>query len=388
MKPGVVAAALAVLASASVLASAGPSSEEFRPPAEVVRYAGADGTLSARAAWAMGEAARARSGEFWVGYAFSRPMDRRSFIGSVDTERPPRNPTVREVLAGRWSAGAPPKGEEGDVSAAARRALDRLEAEGEPEAKVPKDIGIFLLCSGGGKPSLTRVRMSGLDMVFDFKGLPLYWLGTVSADESLDEIERLFAGSRDDKVRRQLTAAAGIHPDPRRVVPFLERILTGAGPDQLRKEAAFWIGQQDDPAGLRLLVRTARTDRSAGVRESAVFGISQVGLPEAIDELIDLARHAAQADVRKQAVFWIGQAASKKAAPALEDFATGGGDIEIQEQAVFALSQLPENGGVEPLIRLAKTHPDPRIRKKAVFWLGECKDPRALETLIEIVKGK
>jgi len=380
-------AAFVLLAAAAALAAAAPPRDEVRPPGEVIRYPGADESLTVRVAWAIGEAGGRRGGEFWVGYSISRLMGRHSTIGSVNTDRVSRELTVREILAGVRSSGSRSGGAE-DIGPAARRALDKLEREGEAEAKVAKDIGIFLLYPSGRTTSPAKVRMSDLDLAFDFEGAPLYWLGKASDARSLGKIESLFARAGDDKVKRQLIAAAGIHAAPRLVVRFLEGILAGPGPDGLRKDAAFWIGQQNDAAGLRLLVNAARSDRSTEVREASVFGISQVGLPEAVDELIGLARGADDAGVRKQAVFWLGQAASKKAAPALEDFATGGRDIEVQKQAVFALSQLPGNQGLEPLIRLAKTHPDPRIRKKAVFWLGECRDPRALQTLIEIIKGK
>jgi len=372
---------------AAVWAAAGPAGIS-RLPDEVVRYAGGAQPLGARVVWALQDAAKFEPGRgLWVGYSIRRLMGENEMVGSFsgrDGVRT-RELTIEEILAGKTKIETATAD---DVRRTAKEVLDDLEHPKKPEKKVLKDVGIFLGYEAGRPASLKNVDMSNLDLAFDFKARPLYWLGEASEDESLDVIKGLFGKAGSGKAKEGLVAAAGMHGNARLVIPFLEKILTGGESDGLRKDAAFWIGQQNDAAGLKILVRAANSDRSREVREGAVFGISQVDLPGAVDELITLAGDASQPDVRKQAVFWLSEIASDKAAPALEEFAGKSGDIEVQEQAVFALSQLPRNQGVEPLIKLAKTHPDPRVRKKAVFWLGESHDPRALEALIAIIKGK
>jgi len=382
-----IAVVLTVLMLAVGLAPAGDQAN--RPPSRIVRPDSEGAALEAKAGWALDEASKTGKGTaVWVGYAIERMMGERSHIGSFHVGRHARDLTVAEVLAGKTAVPASDTSDAEDVRKAAKAALDEMEAERTPEKKVLKEVGLFFRYEAGSPPVLAEVGLSNLDLAFDFEGAPLYWLGKAADAESLAMIKKLFTRNKGEGVREDLLAAAGCHGTPGLVVPFLAEVLNGDGPDELRKDAAFWIGQQNDAEGLRLLVRAARADKSEEVREGAVFAISQVELPAAVDELIALARSAERQDVRKQAIFWIGQMASEKSGKALEEFARKDGDIEVQEQAVFALSQLPDNGGVEPLIKLAKTHPDPRIRKKAVFWLGECDDPRALETLIAIVKGK
>jgi HEAT repeat protein len=352
--------------------AAGAGGRANRPPAEILRPPAESATLDAKSDWALKASAKYGTGRvLWVGYSIERLMGENSHIGSFTDGGSGRDLTIAEVLAGLKVAANPSSANE--------------DLRGN---KVLKELGLFLKYEAGKPPVLTEAHMSNLDLAFDFEGAPLFWLGKTPEEQSLALIRALDGPDRGDKVREGLIAAAGCHGSPRLVVPFLEGILNGKASDELRKDAAFWIGQQNDPDGLRLLVRTARGDKSEEVREGAVFSISQVELPEAAGELIALARNAKFRDSRKQAVFWLGQIASEKSGKALEEFARKDGDIEIQEQAVFALSQLPDNQGVDALIKLAKTHPDPRVRKKAVFWLGECDDPRALETLIAIIKGK
>ncbi len=358
-------------------------------PREVLRHPNPGEPLAARYSWAVRESGARKYGTgYWIGYAVQKRMGEGSSIGSF--EHGGRSPqlTLEEILAGKKLENARAASAE-SVRATAREVLEDLEKRTKAEKKVWKDVAL-LFRYGSGNPSMPeKIGMSNLDLVFDLEGLPLIWLGGAKDEESLAWIGQSYdSAPANGGLRKHLIAAAGIHGSPGLVVPFLDRILKGKDPDRLRKDAAFWMGQQNDPAGLRILSRTARNDKAAEVRESAVFAISEVGLEEAVDDLIDLARTAEERDVRREAIFWLGQRASKKSAAALEKFAVSDADSKVQEQALFALSELPGNDGVEPLIKIAKTHPDPRIRKKAVFWLGESGDPRALEALVAIVKAK
>lgn len=383
---------MAALAAGAGLAAAAEHGSN-RPPSAVVRpdatgAAAGRPALEGNIAWALGQAPKTAVGRaFWVGYSIDRLQGEHSQIGSFRSGSAGRDLTVAEILAGKTAPEAAASAGE-VVRKAAREALEEIESRGEPEKKVVKELGFFLKYEPGKTPVLMKARPGNLELAFDFEGLTLFWLGKVPEDMSLALVERLYGSARNDDIREDLITVAGCHGTPALVVPFLAAILGGDASDELRKNAAFWIGQQNDAKGLELLGKTARQDRSEEVREGAVFAISQIELPAAVDEIIALARSAEKRDVRKQAVFWLGQMASEKSGRALEEFARKDADTEIQEQAVFALSQLPDDQGVDALIKLAKTHPDPRIRKKAVFWLGECNDPRALETLIGIVKGK
>jgi len=359
-------------------------------PREVIRHPEGAGTaIRPRLEWALREAKAKRYGSgFWVGYGIRKLMGERSYIGSWNDDRwRSMEPTIEEVLTGkRRVEPLVPRAER--LSRTAREILDDLETDRTAEKKVWKEVAILSVYEGDGSTGPEKVEMSNFELNFNFQGLPLLWLGDASDDQSLALLRGFYSGAKREEIKKHVLAAVGIHNTPALVIPILESVLLSRDADELRKDAAFWIGQQDDAAGLKVLRRTARTDRSCGVRKGAVFAISQVEIETAVDELIDLARTAENAGVRHEAVFWLGQRASKKAGEALVDFATKDGDSKVQEQAVFALSQLPENQGVDPLIKIAKTHPNPNVRKKAVFWLGECHDPRALEALVAIIKGK
>ena len=368
------------------LAVAGHLTAETRLPREVLKHPRPQEALGARLGWALDEAARAGSKDgYWVGYSIRRLMEEDSYIGSVHTGWRDEV-TLAEVLSGKTVLPGTPRDE--TVGRTARRVLDELEKPKKPKPKVWKDIAILFRYGPGKGSALEHVTMSDVTLAVDLKGLPLYWLGEAADAASLSELKAIYAKTPEERAKEHLVAAVGIHGSPALTVPILKSVLESGDADRIRKDAAFWLSQQDEASVLGLLVRAAKSDRSAEVRKSAVFGLSQVKRPEAVDEIIGLARNAPDDRVRREAVFWLSQVASKKAGAALEEFAYSDRDVKVQEHAVFALSELPDGQGVEPLIKVAKTHPDVRVRKKAIFWLGEMRDPRALETLIQIVKGK
>ncbi len=368
------------------LALAGNLAAQTRLPREVIKHPRPQDALSARLGWALGEAGRAAGKDgFWVGYSIRRLMGENSYIGNVHTGWR-EEVTLAEILSGKTVLPGPPKDD--SVGRTARRVLDELEKPKPPEPKVWKDIAILFRYGPDKGPALEDVGMSDVTLAVDLKGLPFYWLGEATDAESLAELKSLYAKKQADRTREHLVAAVGIHGSPTLTVPILRDILESGEADRVRKNAVFWLSQQDDASVMGILVRTARSDRSAPVRKSAVFGLSQVKRPEAVDEIIGLAKGAPDDAVRRDSVFWLGQMAAKKAVAALEEFVYNDRDVRVQEHAVFALSELPDGQGVEPLIKVAKTHPSPRVRKRAIFWLGETRDPRALDALIAIVKGK
>jgi len=305
---------------------------------------------------------------YWIGYSIERLMGEYSFIGSWSSRG--NRMTLHELLYG----------EKPEFDMRDRRDHDRTS-----ERQVVKEVALLFEYTADGEAA-RRIRVTNLSGHVDVDGRPVIWLGLSEDDESLDFVQQQYRTARTDDLKEDLVMAVSIHDLPDRVVPILTDILTGNDDDDVRKSAAFWLGQQGDPAALDVLRRTARDDRSHEVRKQAVFGISQIDRDDAVEALIDLARNG-PSDIRKESVFWLGQKASERAIEALGDMVQDDSDSEVQKQAVFAISQLPAAQGVPLLIEIAHTHPRAKIRKDAIFWLGQSEDPRALEALIELARG-
>jgi len=93
-------------------------------------------------------------------------------------------------------------------------------------------------------------------------------------------------------------------------------------------------------------------------------------------------------NTRRSAVFWLGQQAGEHISRELAAFVNDSDeDRELRKHAVFALSQRPRDEAVPELVRIARTHRDPEIRKAAMFWLGQSGDPRALALFEEILRN-
>ncbi len=260
-------------------------------PREVVRHAGPGESLSARVDWAQREArARGYKTGFWAAYSIERMTGENSHIGSFDFGSRSSELTLGEIIAGKRldkPASAPRS-----VQTTAREVLEDLERTPKPAKKVRRDVALLFRFgdTGGARPE--HVALSDMDLAFDLKGRPLVWLGGATDEESLGFVRKLFAAAGDEEIKEDLIAAAGIHDTPALAIPFLETVLKSRESDEVRKDAAFWIGQQGGPSALKILGGTARTDPSIEVRKGAVFGLSQVELEAAVDSLIELARTA------------------------------------------------------------------------------------------------
>ena len=93
--------------------------------------------------------------------------------------------------------------------------------------------------------------------------------------------------------------------------------------------------------------------------------------------------------VRRDAIFWVGQAAGEAATRELSAIVDERDtSLSVREHAIFALSQRPAAEAVPSLIRIARTNPSPRLRQRAIFWLGQSRDPRALAYFEEVLLGR
>jgi HEAT repeat protein len=344
----------------------------------VSKYAGDDTTLDERWKWASQRASALDDAkECWIGYRIQRLMDDDAFIlsGNIFSGTLERRNSLYTLISGQKSEEA--------------NSTRELRSRGESKIfKRMKDVALLFFVSrnSSGSPVTKKLDECTMELSFNLKGKPLFWLGTFGDDESIRRLKKVFAEATTVELKKELVEAIGIHQHSNDVFPFLSNLLTGKESDDVRAKAAFWMGEQDHPEGLKVLVDGAEKDRSLKVREETVFAISRLDSDESTDALISLARKADNPKVRGKAAFWLGQKASQKVVATLENIIADDEETEVQRQALFALSQIKDTEGVERLIRIARSHPNPRIRKQAIQILGQSDNSKALEALIEIVR--
>jgi len=367
-------AAVALLALGSILAAA-----LVLPGGQVTRHSSPSGALADRMAWAAGEAAKGGTGKgFWIGYGIRRLMGEHSnFCMNMDWGSKGAS-TLDELIYGHRSL----------VEKRASNAVPPSGAGAGPERKVVKEVAVLLRYDSPAARKPRAIAAGNLEFSPSLDGLPLFWLGPASDEESVRLLQGFYAAGDPEELRSNVIHAVGLHRKPDLVVPFLERVIDGREVEHIRADAAAFLGEQPDPRALEILKRTVATDASAEVRENAVDGLIEIELPAAADVLIDLARRAKDEEIRNEAIHGLAEKATKATIAVLEQLAYGDKDTEIRKEAVQALADLPEKGGLLYVIKAAKTHPDKEARIAAIEALGEFHDPAAKQALLEIIKRR
>jgi len=253
------------------------------------------------------------------------------------------------------------------------------------EGKEPLGI-LFLYRLSENRGKAVDVQIIDLDRSYEFEEVPVYWLGDINTEESINFLEGLF-DSGNPEIQKTLVFVISAHDGPKSY-DFLKRVALGDYGREVRKNAVFWLGNYKDKKSLAYLKEIFRKEKDPQVKEHIVFALQLSEQKEAFEELINIAKSDGDREVRKRAVFWLGQKASKECAKALKDVVESGEDVEVKNSAVFAISQLPKDKSVPMLIEIARTNKSPSVRKKAIFWLGQKDSEEALKFFEEILLKK
>jgi len=236
---------------------------------------------------------------------------------------------------------------------------------------------------------VVRIRVASEDCTLDAGGLPFLWLTGVKPAESVALLSTYVQAAEFERHEHHnlgegaLTAIA-LHADAS-ADRAVESFVSPYQSEELRKQAAFWLGVARGKVGLNALERMAKNDPNSEVRAHVTFALSVSHEPGAIEEMIRMAHDDSSSHVRGQALFWLAQKAGKKAVGTITGAIENDPDTEVKKKAVFALSQLPKDEGVPKLIEVAQTNRNPEVRKQAMFWLGQSNDPRALQFFEQIL---
>jgi len=241
--------------------------------------------------------------------------------------------------------------------------------------------------SKAGTPVLSAHLLDPAE-TYEFKTVPVYWLGSVDADSSVACLDGIFERGGEE-VRKSLVFVISQHSTPRSF-DFLKKAALGAGyGHEVQKDAIFWVGNSKDPRGLALLKDIYGRTNERELKEQVIFALTLSDSKDAVEELIRLAKSERNVEVKKNAIFWLGQKASQESVKTLKDLVDEpNGEVEVKDSAVFAISQLPKDKAVPMLVAIARENKSPAVRKKAIFWLGQTGDEEALKLFQEILLKK
>jgi hypothetical protein len=259
-----------------------------------------------------------------------------------------------------------------EINAPVTRGPIRLEA--------PKEFFVLYRID---QRKVDKVRTFSVDCALDGGDVPFIWLTGVRPEQSVAFLSTLVRER--DRLSDGAINAIALHADPA-ADRALDGFVDATRPEEVRRKAAFWLGNARGRHGYDTLVRTLQSDPSDRVREHAIFALTQSKEADAVKTIIQTAREDKSPRVRGQALFWLAQKAQRQiASTAIAEAIEKDPETEVKKKAVFALTQIPQGDGVPMLIQVAKTNTNPAVRKQAMFWLGQSKDQRALKFFEEVL---
>lgn len=229
-----------------------------------------------------------------------------------------------------------------------------------------------------------KMRTVSMDCTVDAGGLQFFWLTGVNAGQSVGMLEKIASGA-DRRIMNAAMAAIAMHRDAA-ADAALDRMSAPNQSEEMRRQAAFWLGNARGRHGYESLLRILRDDPSDKVREHAVFALTESKEAGAVPAVVKVAHDDKSVRVRSQALFWLAQKAGKQISEeAIRRAIDQDPETEVKKKAVFALTQIPNGEGVPLLIEIARTHHNAAVKKQAMFWLGQSKDPRALKFFEDVL---
>jgi len=326
---------------------------------------------------------------FWIGYSIQKINDRNVMIGSFYFNDEFDDLSLRDLIYNTQKYQnfkssyneVKTKKKSGNYlvinhgSRNSDRVLDKETAILFYYDENPKNINDF-----------TEISVCNLSYFYFLGGCSIYWLGEKESKSSVDFLFSLENNTREDKLRKRIISGISIHTDQPKVTSFLIDLINDKDEKtDLRKDATYWLGYQDNTSAFEELKRIIKNEPLIEIKKSAVFSIGSMDLPGSTDELIFIVKNNKNMEVRKNAVYALGNKAVKKAEEALKNIVDDDPDIEVKKAAVYALgNNLPKN--IQYLIDIANNNSSLAVRKSAIYSLSNSNDERAFDALIEIAK--
>jgi HEAT repeat protein/beta-lactamase regulating signal transducer with metallopeptidase domain len=346
-------------------------------PDTVIRHPDPSAPLAERWQWSRQVATTQRFKAFWVGYTIE-PMpaiDGSIYIGRL--ERRGISGTGGLNLRGRIT-------NFGDFTGFNVPGVRLAPLVG---GGMPDDVALLFafVLDDRDRPVLARVHISSLALPVDLEDRPLLWLGDSDDEESMAQVNTLFASAPED-LKQDVVAALGVHGSAA-AVPYLARWLEGSENNDVREEAAEWLGYHPEPAALALLSRAARNDRISDVRREAAEAVAEMRLPAATDSLIALAKDLKDSDARSEAVEGLSERSDARALAAAVEIARNDPSMDIRREAIETLGEFKDAAGFRYLVEIARSDRSPDMRMEAVETLAEVGKPDdALPVLRQIIE--
>ena len=340
--------------------AAAPAEAEGGPPA-VLEAPDMTAALDLRWDWALQQAQARRTEAFWIAYALEG-----AFMAG--------QPFVSDS-GGAWFGGFGLPCQRGTP-------LRALLNDG---AAASGSAVLLFRFAGSSEDAIDRLSLRSETMVMDFGGLPVFWLGMASDQESAARLETFPERLGTEPLQAAAVRALRLHASSPVVVPALGRVLANHGSAQVRAEAVEGLECHPGAEALELAVAAAENDASVQVRREAVETIGAMARAGAAAHLSRFALESPNAEVRMQAAESLGDQPQGEALPALERIVFEAPDLRTRNEGVESLSGFGD-AALPLLQRTIWEHPFSDTRAQGVETLGEIGTAAALALLEEVIE--
>lgn len=234
---------------------------------------------------------------------------------------------------------------------------------------------------------ISNIKLTHLYKESKFNDYPVYWFGEVDNSESFNYLSAIIDNDKyQKKIIKPAVFVLSLHEHPK-VISRLTQVASNYQSFDIRKSAAFWLGQIAKEESLEALTQLFKTEENSEMKEKLVFSISQHHSERVIKQLTQIAQNDNDLEVREKAIFWLGQIDREESLDTLKELLENERNRKVKAKIVFAISQHKSESAAPILIEVAENDPDREVRKKAVFWLGQMAGKKTLDALSNIVEN-
>jgi len=205
-----------------------------------------------------------------------------------------------------------------------------------------RNLGVFLMYEGAGRSPI-RAEIYNLDRRRDYSAYPVYWLGRISASDSVPFLRGLMDATQSYDAARHLVDAIGAHDDARVTTVFRD-IVEKVKLERARTSAVSWLGhamgQTDFLAGL---VRNER--ETIEVRKEAAEAIGETATSSAL--LQTLYRAVSHREVKRELLEAMGERYEPAAVDFLVETIQREPDRDLKEDAMEALADMEDDRAID-----------------------------------------
>jgi HEAT repeat protein len=190
---------------------------------------------------------------------------------------------------------------------------------------------------------------------------------------------------RDETVRAAAIVALGHIGGVQDSIEVLIRVLRTDTSPEVRRVAAWALGELRNRTATPALVQALSADRSEEVREMSVWALATINARDALDAIVTAMRKDESAAVRETSAWAVAELNGRRVIDALADVVGNDREPDVRGTAAWAIGQLHPGKAPASLVKAIRDA-DPDVRLKAAWALSEIEDPEVAGAIVEALK--